>query len=236
MEKYGFVYIWRDRKHNRYYIGSHWGREDDGYVCSSNWMRKSYTNRKDDFKRRVIARVYTNRSDLLGLEEYYLSLIQDSELRVKYYNITKSVKDPWFKYPEKIKSISEKISIRTREAMQNPEVRTRYETGLKKRDNKSWDPSVSEKRRQSMIKTMAEKFPEENRRKSLTEVERTQHYSDKAKRMHTNRTDEQKKEIRRKISETNKLKPEVACPSCGKKGKIGPMKRWHFDNCKARLQ
>lgn len=29
-EKYGFVYIWRDRKYNRYYIGCHWGREDDG--------------------------------------------------------------------------------------------------------------------------------------------------------------------------------------------------------------
>ena len=23
-EKYGFVYIWHDRKHKRYYIGSHW--------------------------------------------------------------------------------------------------------------------------------------------------------------------------------------------------------------------
>ena len=35
MEKYGFVYIWFDRKHKRYYIGCHWGHEDDGYVCSS---------------------------------------------------------------------------------------------------------------------------------------------------------------------------------------------------------
>ena len=29
MEKHGFVYIWFDRKHRRFYIGSHWGTEDD---------------------------------------------------------------------------------------------------------------------------------------------------------------------------------------------------------------
>jgi len=32
MQKYGFVYIWFDRKHKRYYIDSHWGKEDDSYI------------------------------------------------------------------------------------------------------------------------------------------------------------------------------------------------------------
>lgn len=41
-EKYGFVYIWRDKKHNRYYIGCHWGTTDDGYICSSPWMKQAY--------------------------------------------------------------------------------------------------------------------------------------------------------------------------------------------------
>lgn len=40
MSKYGFVYIWFDRKHHRFYIGCHWGHEEDGYICSSNWMRE----------------------------------------------------------------------------------------------------------------------------------------------------------------------------------------------------
>ena len=40
MEKYGFVYIWYDRKHKRYYIGCRWGTENDGYICSSSWMKK----------------------------------------------------------------------------------------------------------------------------------------------------------------------------------------------------
>ena len=42
MEKYGFVYIWYDKKRKMYYIGSHWGTDDDGYICSSNRMRDAY--------------------------------------------------------------------------------------------------------------------------------------------------------------------------------------------------
>ena len=32
--------------------------------------------------------------------------------------------------------------------------------------------------------------------------------------------------------ETCKIRPPVMCPHCGKSGKGGIMKRWHFDNCK----
>jgi len=26
----------------------------------------------------------------------------------------------------------------------------------------------------------------------------------------------------------------IKCPYCTKEGNIGPMKRWHFDNCKVK--
>ena len=32
------LFIFREHKHRKYYIGCHWGYEDDGYICSSNWM------------------------------------------------------------------------------------------------------------------------------------------------------------------------------------------------------
>lgn len=85
-EKYGFVYIWRDRKRNKFYLGCHWGTETDGYVCSSKHMRAAYSRRPHDFKRRVIQRVYTTRSDLLEAEYKWLQLISDAELGGKYYN------------------------------------------------------------------------------------------------------------------------------------------------------
>ena len=77
MEKYGFIYIWRDKKYNRYYIGMHWGLEEDGYICSSTWMTQAYKIRSHDFKRRIIERVYTNRKDLYEREKYWLSFIND---------------------------------------------------------------------------------------------------------------------------------------------------------------
>jgi hypothetical protein len=120
-QKYGFVYIWYDRKHKRYYVGSHWGTEDDGYICSSNWMFNSYNRRPKDFKRRIIARVYTNRTDLLTEEQRWLTFIKDEELatknttlakrrNVRYYNFSKSTKNPWHSTEDGVKTIGEKIS------------------------------------------------------------------------------------------------------------------------------
>lgn len=109
MEKYGFVYIWRDKKHHRYYIGSHWGREDDGYLCSSNWMRDAYKRRPKDFKRRILSRIYTNRLDMFQKEQEWINLIKPEEIKIRYYNLHLTV-GHWTQYPEKIKTISEKIS------------------------------------------------------------------------------------------------------------------------------
>ena len=105
----GFVYIWFDRKHKRYYIGSHWGTENDGYICSSRWMRKAYRRRPEDFKRRVISRVSSTRADLLTEEHRWLSLIGDNELGKRYYNMTKHHPGHWTT-TENAKSIGQKIS------------------------------------------------------------------------------------------------------------------------------
>lgn len=121
IQKYGFVYIWFDKKNNRYYIGSHWGTEDDGYVCSSPWMHRSKAKRPNDFKRRVVSRVYTNRHELLDEEQRWLDMIKDEELAtfntttkkretVKYYNITKLAKRSWHYDDNRRLTVGEKIS------------------------------------------------------------------------------------------------------------------------------
>lgn len=114
MEKYGFVYVWFDRKHTRFYIGCRWGREDDGYVCSSTWMKNSYKRRPGDFKRRVVARVFTTRQDLLTEEHRWLLMIKDSELGSRYYNLHKHHFGHWSTCPEATKTIGQKISEATK--------------------------------------------------------------------------------------------------------------------------
>lgn len=87
----GFVYIWRDRKRNKYYIGSHYGELNDGYVCSSVNMIKAYKKRPDDFKRRILFFSETiNVKPLRQEEQKWLNLIQDTELGDKYYNLKKN--------------------------------------------------------------------------------------------------------------------------------------------------
>jgi hypothetical protein len=109
MEKYGFVYIWRDRKHKRFYIGCHWGNKDDGYICSSNWMRRSYKRRPQDFRRKIIQTV-SCRNELLEAEGKWLNLIPIDQLGKTYYNLTNHVNGHWTLDNQKNKSIKEKIS------------------------------------------------------------------------------------------------------------------------------
>ena len=109
-EKYGFVYIWHDKKHKRYYIGCRWGSVDDGYICSSRWMRNSYRRRPSDFKRRIIETYIHDRTTLLEREYYWLSMIGDEEIGKKYYNLSKKHFGHWTTDTNQRKTISEKIS------------------------------------------------------------------------------------------------------------------------------
>lgn len=114
-DKYGFVYIWFDRKHRRYYVGCHWGTEDDGYICSSSWMNTSYKNRPKDFRRRILKTNITPRPQMYIEEQRYLDMIKPEEIKPKnpnpkYYNLCLSSKSLWHKDVEKVKTIGQKIS------------------------------------------------------------------------------------------------------------------------------
>lgn len=168
-EKYGFVYMWYNRRHKRFYVGSHWGFEDDGYICSSNWMRKSYYRNPQDFKRRILSRIYTNRKDLLLKEGEWLSLIKETELKTKYYNFRNKVYDEvWYASEEKRKTVSERISASAKKNYEDPEFKAKMDEALSKRDfSKASDPDVIERKRKKMKAHLEKKFPLENRIKRL---------------------------------------------------------------------
>lgn len=106
----GFVYIWRDKKHNRYYVGSHWGSDDDGYVCSSSWMKRAYRLRPTDFRRRILSRISTNRHDLLNEEQRWFDYIRPEEIKVRYYNLRLVAKTVWHTDDHSRLSVGQKIS------------------------------------------------------------------------------------------------------------------------------
>jgi hypothetical protein len=108
MKKYGFVYIWYDRKHKRYYIGCRWGNENDRYICSSTWMKNAHKRRPDDFKRKIVSRIYSCRRDLLNEEYRWLSMIKEEELGKKYYNLHNHCFGHWSTNSETAKIVLQK--------------------------------------------------------------------------------------------------------------------------------
>lgn len=105
--KYGFIYIWYDRKRKMYYIGCHWGTTNDGYICSSKRMRDNYRNRPQDFKRRIL-RSNIEREKLLEEEFKWLDLIGDNELGKKYYNHSKRHFGHWSANPKQTAAMRER--------------------------------------------------------------------------------------------------------------------------------
>lgn len=104
-EKYGFIYVWRDKKYNKYYIGRHWGFIEDGYVCSSVNMRNNQRNRPSDFKRRIISKV-SSKEELVIEEQRWLNMIKPNECLTKYYNRSLKASTPshlGFKHSKKTK-------------------------------------------------------------------------------------------------------------------------------------
>ena len=108
--RYGFVYIWYDRKHKLFYVGSHWGTENDGYICSSDWMRKAYKHRPKDFKRRILRTRIPTRVQLYEEEQRWLDMIRPEERKIKYYNLTLSTKQPWYNDDNYRKTVGARIS------------------------------------------------------------------------------------------------------------------------------
>lgn len=164
MEKYGFVYIWLDRKHKRYYVGSHWGTIDDGYICSSRWMNLSYKKRPYDFKRRIITKIYTCKKDMFEEEYRFLQMIKTEEIKKRYYNLNRGAINHYHGNKDS-KKIYEKISATLKEKHKDPEYRKIYEAGQAKIDRTPSEETI-QKRRESMKKTLAEKFSIEKRKKS----------------------------------------------------------------------
>lgn len=105
----GFIYIWFDRKHKRYYVGSHWGSENDGYICSSTWMLQAYKRRPQDFRRRILER-YDDQKLSNEIEHKWLQMIKPEELKgVRYYNHHNYRFGHWSSNSDKL-TIGEKIS------------------------------------------------------------------------------------------------------------------------------
>lgn len=81
----GFVYLWKDTKRNKFYLGSHLGFLDDGYTGSNNRFKSAFKSRPHTFRRRILEiHPEITSKELLKKEEAWLQLIKKEELAAKY--------------------------------------------------------------------------------------------------------------------------------------------------------
>ena len=93
MDYTGFVYIWYDRKRKWFYIGSHMGTLNDGYIGSNIRLQRSYNKRPEDFKRRILKYHFNdNHKELLSMEQSFLDKIKYEELNIKQNIIENTIK------------------------------------------------------------------------------------------------------------------------------------------------
>lgn len=167
MEKYGFIYLWYDRKRKMFYLGSHWGTEDDGYICSSKWMKQTYNHRPEDFKRRILQR-NINKEILKEEEHRWLRFTKREELGTRYYNLN-NIYTPgsWEKGRPRSEETKQKVSEGLKRAYENGYVN--WNKGITHSENTKEklrkaneaqfaDPIKKENHKQAMIQWARKKY------------------------------------------------------------------------------
>lgn len=86
--KTGFIYLWYDKKRKLFYLGSHLGQLDDGYIGSNFRLKNAVKKRPETFKRKILQFFpQITSKQLLEKEQQWLNLIKPEELHgVRYYN------------------------------------------------------------------------------------------------------------------------------------------------------
>jgi len=225
--KYGFVYLWYDRKSKRFYIGSHWGTYDDGYICSSRWMRNAYRRRPHDFKRRIVSQKIQDRKSLLIEEHRWLQLIPVHQLGKRYYNLTNHLNGHWAANSEKYKGVSEKISNTMRARHQDPE----YQKIFKEGRVKAAIANTGKQRDGEYRKFITEFHNNRSKetREKISKNNKRLHAEGKIGMRGRNHTNETKS----KQSEAAKNRPILECPHCHKTTNVRTnYNRWHGANCR----
>lgn len=111
---YGFVYKWVNQRNNKYYIGSHFGSTDDGYIGSGIWFRRAYEKEPENFTRTILEYLLIDdHEQLLNIEQKYLMEVCEVGNKDKCYNISRSAGGGWQlhgKTQEEIDEVCKKIS------------------------------------------------------------------------------------------------------------------------------
>jgi hypothetical protein len=159
-----------------YYIGSHWGTDDDGYICSSNRMRDAYRRRPDDFKRRILSRVYTNRSDLLQKEQDWFDRVKH---RDRYYNLNWNTQNGfWYDDTIRYRNIRKRMSESHKGKTHTDETKKKMSLMRQGELNSNYGNIYSPETRIKMSNSQKGKFVSQETKNKLSKAHQNRTYSE----------------------------------------------------------
>lgn len=232
--KYGFVYLWYDRRHRRYYVGAHWGAVDDGYVCSSSWMKPAFKRRPEDFKRRILKTGIESKKDMFLEEWRWLRMIRPEELGRRYYNLNIHYHNPWFQDDDRIAEVGAKLSERIKKLhiekrvgmhgrKHSASTREKMSRSAKERGGSHLvGRVVSDRTRQKISDANLGRTPSVETRQLISQNHHD--VSGSKNPMHGRKRPDSSERLR-KVGKT-----KLTCPLCGGMANAGNMKRWHGVN------
>ena len=145
-----FVYSWSDYKTAKVYVGVHKGHEEDGYICSSVWMKSEYEKRPKDFIRQIIAK--GNWKDCIIFEKKInQQLIKDTNTTYNRHAYPAIINDI---HPMLGKKHSEETKKKFIGRVHSPEVLNQISLKLKGRISPRKDVSLSEETKTKISEKM----------------------------------------------------------------------------------
>ena len=136
-----FVYLWRDRLFNRYYLGYHNGN-DPYYRCSSKIVKKELRVRPEDFTRRIIKKGPVKEMSML---ERKLLQKRKHHFGNRYYNLM-ILSDGGFKTAIWTDEMKKARSIAYKGKVMSEETKRKISESAKLRE-KNMTPEKREQRR-----------------------------------------------------------------------------------------
>lgn len=114
IDYFGFIYKWTNTRNGKYYVGSHHGSTDDGYIGSGVWFKRAYKAEPEVFVRVILEYIPVDDPMLtIEREEHYLLNECEVGNKDKCYNISRKAGGGWSlhgKSEEEIQEIYAKIS------------------------------------------------------------------------------------------------------------------------------
>ena len=262
MKYSGFVYIWYDTKRKWYYIGSHIGKDNDNYICSSKRMLNAYNKRSYTFKRKILEYV-SDADQVKRREQYWLNFIEDSKLQlaenkgnIRYYNVKKNasglsgdvaskLKQSWWD-SDKSNEWRYKLSIKMKTnnpckkgnipwnkgLSWNEEHKRKLSEKLKGRKVQPFTEEHKQNISQSKIGSKLSEETKEKIRQSRIGKSQTDFQKQRVSEVHKNKTVSEETKEKIRQNGIERSKEIVTCPHCAKVGNGPIMRRWHFTNCK----